>query len=88
MTEPTLYKALSAQVDRLERNIERWESARENTPNFKDLDVRLAPLEVRITAIEKNLQALQDANRWVTRTAMGALVLAVLDPMLRVFGTG
>lgn len=68
-------------LERLENAITRLDDKREEVPNFKDLEVRLSP-------IEKDLKALQDANKWIVRTATGALLLAVLDPMLRLLGAG
>ncbi|MBF0808504.1 hypothetical protein E4U03_07765 [Rothia nasimurium] len=38
-----------------------------------------------LAALERNVQDLQDAQKWLQRTAIGALVLAVLDPIFRVF---
>lgn len=38
-----------------------------------------------IQALQRDIEALQDAQKWLTRAAVGALMLAVLDPVLRVF---
>lgn len=39
-----------------------------------------------LAALEADVKELQDAQRWLQRTALGALVLAILDPLLRTFG--
>lgn len=40
-----------------------------------------------LEAIKADVQELQDANRWLTRTVAGALILAILAPILALFGT-
>lgn len=37
-------------------------------------------------ALKEDVHELQEAQKWLTRTAVSALVLAVLDPMLSLFG--
>ncbi|MGH1977948.1 hypothetical protein [Rothia sp. L_38] len=39
-----------------------------------------------LAALEADVKELQDAQRWLQRTALGALTLAILDPLLRTFG--
>lgn len=39
-----------------------------------------------VSALEADVKELQDAQRWLQRTALGALTLAILDPLLRTFG--
>lgn len=41
-----------------------------------------------LCAVEKDVRDLQDTNRWLSRTALGALCIAILDPALRLFGLG
>lgn len=41
-----------------------------------------------LAALEADVKELQDAQRWLQRTALGALALAILDPALRLFGGG
>ncbi|MBM7052210.1 hypothetical protein [Rothia sp. ZJ1223] len=42
--------------------------------------------KVELSALRKDVEELQESNRWLLRTAVGALALAILDPVLRVFG--
>ena len=64
-------RQMSAILVRVEKKIDRMEAQ--------------AIHRAEIQALEKDVEALQDAQKWLTRTAVGALVLAVLDPVLRVF---
>ncbi|MGH1977465.1 hemolysin XhlA family protein [Rothia sp. L_38] len=64
-------RQISAILVRVEKKLDRMEAQ--------------AIHRAEIQALEKDVAALQDAQKWLTRTAVGALVLAVLDPVLRVF---
>lgn len=64
-------RQVSAILIRLEKKIDRMEAQ--------------AVHQAQIRALEKDMEALQDVQKWLTRTAVGALLLAVLDPLLRVF---
>lgn len=65
-------KQVSVILVRLEKRFERLE------------DNLVSKAEVQ--SIREDVKELQDNSKWLMRTAMGALVLAILDPLLRVFG--
>lgn len=77
MTDDISQSEIRRTLDRLEKTVEKIDGKLEDLPNFRDVEVRLAPLE-------QSISDLQDNQRWLTRTAMGALVLAILDPLFRV----
>lgn len=39
-----------------------------------------------LEALKADVRDLQESQRWLTRTAVGALILAILDPVLAVVG--
>lgn len=39
-----------------------------------------------LEALKADVRDLQESQRWLTRTAVGALILAILDPVLAVIG--
>lgn len=85
MTEYTPAE-LARSIQRLEVSIDRLEEYRTSAPTYKDLEVRLSPIEVRVQTLNDELREQQDAQRWLTRTAFGALIIAILDPVLSAFG--
>lgn len=39
-----------------------------------------------LAALQKDVERLQDTQKWVARTAGGALLLALMEPVLRLIG--
>lgn len=76
---------LEGKVDRIETQLSDFHESR------VALEARIAKLEAQLEAqleaSEADIAELKDAQRWLTRTAATALILAVLDPVLAVLGT-